>query len=81
VKFYRGSPAAARSYVEADRPRVDDYYLAVGTGLATRYVASPGSIVVTAPMDGPAYESWLAGYDVATGQPRGRLRHDDRALR
>ena len=42
VKFYRGSPTAARSYVEADRSRVDDYYLAEGTGLATRYVASPG---------------------------------------
>ncbi len=39
VKFYRGSPGAARSYVEADRSRVDDYYLAEGTGVATRYVA------------------------------------------
>ena len=39
VKFYRGSAAAARSYVEADRARVDDYYLAEGSGLATRYVA------------------------------------------
>jgi len=36
VKFYRGSAAAARTYVEADRSRVDDYYLADGTGLATR---------------------------------------------
>ena len=39
VKFYRGSAAAARNYVEADRSRVDDYYLAEGTGVATRYVA------------------------------------------
>lgn len=39
VKFYRGSAGAARTYVEADRSRVDDYYLAEGTGLATRYVA------------------------------------------
>ena len=39
VKFYRGSAAAARTYVEADRSRVDDYYLAEGTGVATRYVA------------------------------------------
>ena len=38
VKFYRGSAAAARSYVEADRSRVDDYYLAEGTGIATRYI-------------------------------------------
>ena len=40
VKFYRGSAGAARSYVEADRSRVDDYYLAEGTGVATRYVAT-----------------------------------------
>lgn len=40
VKFYRGSASAARSYVEADRSRVDDYYLAEGTGVAERYVAA-----------------------------------------
>ncbi|MCW2813175.1 MAG: ATP-dependent exoDNAse [Nocardioides sp.] len=40
VKFYRGSAAAARSYVEADRSRVDDYYLAEGTGIASHYVAT-----------------------------------------
>ena len=38
VKFYRGSAGAARSYVVADRSRVDDYYLAVGTGVAITYV-------------------------------------------
>ena len=47
VKFYRGSAAAARSYVEADRSRVDDYYLAEGTGVAERYVAERSSLVVT----------------------------------
>jgi hypothetical protein len=42
VKFYRGSAAAARSYVEADHSRADDYYyLAEGTGLAEHYIASP----------------------------------------
>src|SRR6478735_7419110 len=40
VKFYRGAASAARSYVEADRSRVDDYYLAEGTGVAERYVAT-----------------------------------------
>ena len=43
VKFYRGSAGAARTYVEADRSRVDDYYLAEGTGLAERYVAAPAA--------------------------------------
>src|SRR5262249_5588119 len=28
LKIYRGSPVAARSYVESDRSRADDYYLA-----------------------------------------------------
>ena len=40
LKVYRGSPAAARSYVEADRGRADDYYLAEGTGVAQRYLAA-----------------------------------------
>jgi hypothetical protein len=28
VKSYRGAPRAARAYVERDRSRADDYYLA-----------------------------------------------------
>jgi hypothetical protein len=34
LKVYSGAPAAARHYVEADRGRADDYYLAEGTGVA-----------------------------------------------
>ena len=79
--------------MEADRSRVDDYYLAEGTGLATRYVASQPTegervggtpeIAVTAggTLDGPAYERWVAGFDVATGAPKGRLRRDKQGLR
>ena len=90
VKFYRGSAAAARSYVEADRSRVDDYYLAEGTGVAERYVATPhgqrGGRGVSAvqdggTLDGDSYERWVAGYDVLTGVPKGRLRDDGHALR
>lgn len=93
MKFYRGSPAAARSYVEADRSRVDDYYLAEGTGLATRLVAhAPGvgggvgggpdaTVEDGGRLDGPAYERWVAGYDVDTGAAKGRLRTDGRGLR
>ena len=47
VKFYRGSTSAARSYVKADRSRVDDYYLAEGTGVVERYVATTLSAEVT----------------------------------
>lgn len=85
VKFYRGNAAAARNYVEADRSRVDDYYLAEGTGLATHIIAINNGDGVTikdaGQLDGPAYERWVAGYDVATGLSKGRLRQDDNALR
>jgi exodeoxyribonuclease V alpha subunit len=90
VKFYRGSASAARTYVEADRSRVDDYYLAEGTGVATRYVATvlpaAGGRGMSAAqdggtLDGDAYERWVAGYDVETGEPRGRLRSDAHGLR
>jgi exodeoxyribonuclease V alpha subunit len=81
MKFYRGSAAAARSYVEADHSRADDYYLAEGTGLAQDYLAGPGSMRRVGDLDGPAYERWVAGYDVLTGAAKGRLRDDSRALR
>lgn len=89
VKFYRGSASAARSYVEADRSRVDDYYLAEGTGVAQLYVATglpAGGRDVSAvqhggTLDGDMYERWVAGHDVVTGMPRGRLRDDNHALR
>ena len=82
VKFFTGAPAAARHYVEAGRHRADDYYLAEGTGIARRYTATPGAPVQQlAPLTGDAYESWVAGLDPYTADPRGRLRTDDRAVR
>ena len=82
MKFYRGSPGAARTYVEQDRSRADDYYLAEGSGVATRYVASPLTGVTPAgSLTGEAYEKWVAGFDVETGAAKGRLRTDAKALR
>src|SRR3712207_6241915 len=81
MTIYRGDAAAARTYVEADRARVDDYYLAEGSGLAARFVASPDAVLDAGSMDGSTYERWVAGYDVDTGMPKGRLRGDDRAVR
>jgi hypothetical protein len=79
---YRGSAAAARHYVETDRARADDYYLAEGTGIAQRYAASPeAGVRVLAPLTGDGYEAWVAGFDPDTGEPKGRLRHDDQAVR
>src|SRR5450631_1336611 len=82
LKVYRGSPAAARSYVEADRGRADDYYLAEGTGVAQRYVASPEAGVRDGgTLTGEAYEAWVGGCDPATGGPKGRVRTDAAAVR
>jgi conjugative relaxase-like TrwC/TraI family protein len=82
LKVYRGSPAAARSYVEADRGRVDDYYLAEGTGVAQRYLASPeAGVRHGGTLTGDAYEAWVGGYDPATGAPKGRVRTDAAGVR
>src|SRR5665811_1238096 len=82
LKVYRGSPAAARNYVEADRGRVDDYYLAEGTGVAQRYLAAPEAGVRDGgTLTGDAYEAWVGGYDPATGAPKGRVRTDAAAVR
>lgn len=72
LKIYRGSAAAARNYVEADRSRADDYYLAEGSGVAQRLVAGPSLVQRRGDMDGPTYERWVAGYDVGTGAAKGR---------
>ena len=81
MKVYTGVPAAARHYVEADRGRADDYYLAEGAGIARRYAAGAGRVRELAPLSGDAYEAWVAGRDPEGSEPRGRLRTDDRAVR
>src|SRR5881409_2836612 len=81
MKVYAGAPAAARHYVEADRGRADDYYLAEGTGVARRFTATDGQVLELSPLTGNSYEAWVAGRDPTTGEPRGRLRTDDRAVR
>src|SRR3954451_12858826 len=81
MKIYAGSPAAARQYVEADRGRPDDYYLTEGAGVARRFSVTGGRMSELAPLTGDAYETWVAGCDPGTGEPRGQLRGDGRAVR
>ena len=81
LKVYRGSAAAARSYVEAGRARADDYYLAEGTGVAQRYIASPEGVRAGGTLTGDSYEAWVRGFDPDTGTAKGRLRTDDQAVR
>ena len=79
VKVYRGTAAAARNYVEADRSRADDYYLAEGTGVARRYAAGPDRPVVElSPLSGGGDQSHLA--DAQLAQRRLDLVADDRAV-
>ncbi|MCF6746355.1 TrwC relaxase [Blastococcus sp. KM273128] len=81
MKVYAGSPAAARQYLEAGCGRADDYYLAEGTGFARRFTATEGHVRELPPLTGDTYETWVAGHDPATGEPRGQLRTDEHAVR
>jgi hypothetical protein len=81
LKVYTGAPAAARCYLEANRGRADDYYLADGTGVARRFTATDGHVTELAPLTGDIYETWVAGRDPDTGEARGPLRHDGHAVR
>ena len=81
VKFYRGAAKAARAYVERDHSRADDYYLAEGTGVATRSKATQDGLEHAGSMDGDTYEQWVAGIDIETGRSKGRVRVDATALR
>jgi exodeoxyribonuclease V alpha subunit len=81
VKFYNGAARAARAYVERDRSRADDYYLAEGSGVAERITATPDGVEHAGSMDGETYEQWVAGIDIDTGRKKGRVREDANALR
>ncbi|MFZ2015138.1 MAG: relaxase domain-containing protein [Nocardioides sp.] len=81
MKFYWGAAKAARAYVERDRSRADDYYLAEGTGVAVRLTGAQDGVEQVGPMDGKTYERWVAGIDIDTGVKKGRVRDDANALR
>ena len=76
MKTYRGSAGCCAELCGGGSVRADDYYLAEGTGVAERYVASPDAGVGTrgarlAPLSGDAYEAWVAGVDPDTGVREG----------
>ena len=50
-------------------------------GYAQGGTAQEGVVRAAGMLDGPAYERWVAGYDVETGQAKGRLRQDAQGLR
>ena len=76
VKIYRGSAAAARNYVEADRPARMTTTWPRAPVSAQRYAARPERRCgVCAPLDGDEYEAWVAGFDPDTGAAEGPAAH------
>lgn len=67
VILFRGSGAAARRYVEADRSRADEYYLGADNAVAEYAVLDAhGEVTVTHSLTAEEYEGgW-------TGQTRSR---------
>ncbi|MBG6095846.1 MobF family relaxase [Nocardioides luteus] len=76
MKFYTGRAVDARRYVEADSFGADDYYLGEGSGVADRYVVSGRRVAKASAMDAEMYERWVGGFDVTTGEAKGRLRKE-----
>ena len=75
VKVYRGAAAAARA-LRGGRP-LPRGRLLPGRGHRRRRALRrhPGRRRRSrAPLDGDAYEAWVAGLDLETGAPKGRLR-------
>jgi exodeoxyribonuclease V alpha subunit len=52
MKVYADSAAPARQYLEADRGRTDEYYLAEGTGITRRFAAGEAGVVQLTPLAG-----------------------------
>lgn len=75
VILFRGSGAAARRYVEADRSRADEYYLGADDAVA-EYVVLDGSGEVTAArsLSADEYEGWVDWTDPITGESMGTPR-------
>lgn len=73
--FRSAGAAAARTYLEKDTSRPDDYYLQEGSGLADHWVLEgTGSLASKNAVDGDAYEAWVDWTDLETGESKGKPR-------
>lgn len=60
VLLFRGSGAAARRYVDADRSRADEYYLGADNSVAEYAVLDASGEVTTArSLTADEYEGWV----------------------
>lgn len=75
VILFRGSGAAARRYVEADRSRADEYYLGADDAVAEYAVLnSRGEITATRPLSAVEYEGWVDWINPESGESMGTPR-------
>ncbi|CEG97208.1 Conjugal transfer protein [Propionibacterium freudenreichii] len=75
VILFRGSGAAARRYVKADRSRADEYYLGADDAVA-EYTAldASGAVTATRALSADEYEGWVDWINPETGESMGTPR-------
>lgn len=72
VLLFRGSGAAARRYVEADRSRADEYYLGADDAVAEYAVIDASCEVTTVrSLTADEYEGWVDWVNPETGESMG----------
>lgn len=72
VILFRGSGADARRYVEADRSRADDYYLATDATVASfTALDGTGTVISSLELDPTAYAAWVDWVNPMTSGPMG----------
>ncbi|MEX5274712.1 MobF family relaxase [Kocuria sp. CPCC 205235] len=75
VILFRGSGAAARRYVEADRSRADEYYLGADDTVAEYAVLdSAGEAIAARSLSAVEYEGWVDWMEPMTGESMGTPR-------
>ncbi|WP_448232361.1 MobF family relaxase [Microbacterium lacticum] len=75
VILFRGSGAAARRYVEADRSRADEYYLGADDSVAEYAVLdASGEVTATRSLTADEYEGWVDWANPVTGESMGTPR-------
>ncbi|WP_460784662.1 MobF family relaxase [Microbacterium tumbae] len=80
--LFRGTGAAARRYLEADRSTADEYYLEGGTALAEFTVSDPASEVIEArTLDPEQYAAWVDWTGPISGTSMGTPRGAGEGMR
>lgn len=75
VILFRGSGAAARRYIEADRSRADEYYLGADDAVAEYTVLdASGEVTAARPLSAVEYEGWVDWTEPITGEQLGTPR-------